>query len=366
VGQPTDVLLDTLRLGGEVDPADMESVWRRVDTRGLSGLVAQEGCALWLYRRLRSAGAEAAPQPAFAAWLARRARDDAARNLLIDARVSQLGEWLTDQGCPHVWLKGAARRLAVGTYPYADARATNDVDVIVPAELATGAWEQLRHLGFERACAPELTPPNHFHLPPLSSADGVAVELHLSTSTQVAPREAWHRATTGSEVVRRGGLSFAIPGATELLWHSIAHGLLHGTAGFRLRYFQDASVILAAGRPIDWRVISARLDSPEVPSRALALAWLEAAALLSGRPLPPELPVAAPFDLGRALRWRLAVSRHAPGHPRAAEKLVEEGTRTEIGWPILGGVPRTSAAVRLRRRLTAVVARGAYLAWRMF
>jgi Uncharacterised nucleotidyltransferase len=358
-------LLDTLRLGGELDPAEMGSAWRRVDTRGLSGLVMQEGCALWLYRRLRSAGAELAPQPAFAAWLSQRARDDAARNLLIDARVSQLSEWLTGQGYPHVWLKGAARRLAAATYPYADARATNDVDVIVPAELVRGAWEQLGHLGFERACAPELTPPNHFHLPPLSGADRVAVELHLSTSTQVGPEEAWRRATDGSEMVRRGGIGFAVPSATELLWHSIAHGLHHGTAGFRLRYFQDASVILAAGRPIDWRVIGARLDSPEVPSRALALAWLGAAALLSGRPLPPEMSAVTSFQLGRALRWRLTVSRHVSGHPRAAEKLVEEGSRAEIGWPILKGVQRTSTAVRIRRRLAAVAARGVYRAWRM-
>jgi hypothetical protein len=102
-----------------------------------------------------------------------------------------------------------------------------------------------------------------------------------------------------------------------------------------------------------------------VPSRALALAWLGAAALLSGHPLPPEMSAVTSFQLSRALRWRLAVSRHLSGHPRAAEKLVEEGTRAEIGWPILKGVPRTSTAVRLRRRLAAVAARGVYRAWRM-
>lgn len=366
VADPTTVLLDTLRLGGELDPAATRSAWRGIDTSGLSGLVIQEGCALWLYRRLRGAQAEAAPHPAFATWLSRRARDDAARNLLIDARVSQLSEWLTQHGYPHVWLKGTARRVAAAAYPFADARVTNDVDLILPAELVPGAWERLRRLGFEHACAPELTPPNHFHLPPLSTTDRVAIELHRSTSTQVAPGEAWRRATDGAEIVSRDGLDFTIPCATELLWHSIAHGLHHGTAGFRLRYFQDASVILATGRPVDWKVIDARLSSPEVPSRALALAWLGAAAPLSGRPLPPGLSVEAPFQVGRALRWRLAVTRHSSGHPRAAEKLVEEGTRTEIGWPILGGVPGTSAARRLRRRLASFAARAAYRTWRMF
>jgi hypothetical protein len=362
---PIAVLLGTLRLGSELGPAETQSAWQGLETAGLAALVSQEGCALWLYRRLKSAGAEAAPQPAFSSWLSQRARDHAARNLLVDARVSRLSEWLTKHGYPHVWLKGAARRAGAARYPYADARATNDVDLLVPRDVAKEIWEHLRRSGYEPAGPPGLTPPGHFHLVPLWSEDRVAVELHLSTSTQVPPDEAWRRATSSGVTVSRNGLSLPIPCATELLWHGIAHGLLHGTRGFRLRYFQDASVILASAEPIEWETLNGRLKSPEVPSRDLSLAWLGAAASLSGRPLPADMAAVAPFELGRALRWRLAVLQHSVGHPRAAEKLVEEGTRAEIGWPLLPGVPGTSPAVRVRRRLAALAARGVYRAWRV-
>lgn len=369
LGRLTDtvsVLLDTLQLGRELVPDLAQSTWHGVDTIGLPGLVLEEGCALWLYRRLRSVGAEDAPRPEFASWLSRRARDDAARNLLIDTRVSQLSEWLTEHQYPHVWLKGSARRLAAGHYPYADARATNDVDLLLPSDRAHAAWAELQRFGYEPVCAPELAPPDHFHLVPLWGADRVAVELHVSTSTRVLPQEAWRRMTSSPETVQRAGLSLAVPSATELLWQAVTHALLHGPAGFRLRYLQDASVILASASPIDWSVIVPRLESPEVPSRNISLAWLGAAAALTGRRLPPELSGVAPFELSRALRWRLTAHRRLSRHPRVVEKLVEEGTRAEIGWPVMRAVPGTAPAVRLRRRLSALAARGGYRAWRIF
>lgn len=362
---PIAVLLGTLRLGDEPTPAETQSAWRGLETAGLSALVDHEGCALWLYRRLKGAGALAVPQPHFTAWLSQRSRDQAARNLLVDARIDRLSEWLRQCGYPHVWLKGAARRAGAARYPYADARATNDVDLIVPQEVAQEVWEGLRRSGYEPAGPPGLTPPDHFHLVPLWSEDRVAVELHLSTSTQVSPEEAWRRATSSGVTVSRDGRTLAIPGATELLWHGMAHGLLHGTRGFRLRYLLDASVVLASGEPVAWDTVAERLQSSEVPSRELSLAWLGAAASLAGCTLPPDLGGVAPFALGRALRWRLAVLRRSAGYPRAAEKLVEEGTRAEIGWPLLPGVPGTSAAVRLRRRSASLAARGVYQAWRM-
>jgi hypothetical protein len=360
------VVLDTLRLGREPDPGALQRAWHEVDTSGLAQLVLEEGVALWLYRRLKSAGAESAPEAGFATWLSQRAREDAAKNLLADARVSELGGWLTGNGYPHVWIKGSARRLAAALYPYADARATNDVDLILPQDRVREAWDQLQRSGYEPTCSPDRARVDHFHLAALWNQDRVAVELHLSTSREVPPDDAWRRATTLAVTVNANGLGFPVPSATELLWQGIAHGLLHGTGGFRLRYFQDASVILAGTEPIHWGEIARRLDSPEVPSRGVTLSWLGAAAELAGRSLPPELSGVPAFDLIRALRWRLAVHRHAARHPRAAEKLVEEGTRAEIGWPILSGVPGTSPAVRMRRRVAAVAARGAYLAWRQF
>jgi hypothetical protein len=362
---PVAVLLDTLQLDKELNPREVHSHWRALKTDGLSELLLEEGCILWLYRRLRSAGAEKAPESTFASWLSQRARDDAARNLLVDARVSQLSQWLTENEYAHVWIKGVARRVGNAKYPYADARTTNDVDLLLPHDRVTAAWAQLQRSGYAPACPPDLTPPNHFHLLPLCSTDGVAVELHRSTSMRVQPEEAWRRATASAETVKCEGLSFVIPSATELLWHAVTHGLHHGTVGFRLRYIQDASVILAGAAPIDWGVIVNRLATAEVPSRNQAMAWLGAAALFTRRELPPEASGMPPFELSRALRWRLAVHGRLAKFPRTVEKLVEEGTRAEIGWPVQGGLRGTSRAVRFRRRISALVARWVYRAWLM-
>ncbi len=363
VRDPVAVLLETLHFGSEPDPVALRSAWRGLRTAGLASVVRQEGCGLWLYRRLKGAGAEDAPDPVFAAWLSQLARDHVARNLLVDAQVARLSDWLTSNRYPHVWLKGVARRVGAARYPYADARATGDVDLIVPHDRATEVWNHMQRAGYQPAGAEDRTPLNHFHLTPLWGTDRVAVELHLSTSKHESPEEAWRRATSAAVSVARNGLEFPIPCATELLWHSITHGLIQGSAAFRLRYFLDASVILASAEPIAWDVIEGRLDSSEVPSRDLALTWLGAAEWLAGRQRVLDMP-RTPFDLGRTLRWRLAVHRHGVGYPRVVDKLIEEGTRAEVGWPIVPGVRGTSPVVRLRRRLAALAARGAYRAWR--
>lgn len=366
VAGPVAVLLDTIRLGQEWDPAGVRAAWSGLEPAGLSGLVRREGCALWLYRRLKDAGAENAPRSPFGPWLAKHARDLTARNLLVDVEVARLAQWLSRHHYPHVWLKGAARRLGAARYPFADARGTHDVDLLVPQDRARKIWEELQRTGYQRAGEFDRTPEHHFHLPPLLGADRVAVELHLATSKHESPAEAWRRATSAGVKIARDGLTYFIPSATELLWHSVTHGLLHGTAAFRLRYFQDASVILASGEPIDWELIARRLSSPEVPSQVLVLTWLGAAARLAGYTLPEELARAVPFDTPRVLHWRLNVHRRWAHHPRMVEKLIEEGTRAEVGWPIMPAVRGTSPAIRLRRRLAAMAARATYRVWRIF
>src|SRR5207253_6383109 len=209
--------------------------------------------------------------------------------------------------------KGAARRRSSDLFPYADARATHDVDVLVPAARAREAWDLLCRAGYER------TPPNgrgegHFHLPPLWDAQRVAVELHTSTSEAVAPAEAWRRATTGGRAVERAGVQVALPAPTELLWHGLTHALRHRADAFRLRFLLDGAAILATPVPFDWGDIESRLGSGEVARPRTALVWLAAAAALAGRRQPS--PLAAPggestplADLAAALERRRAVLR---------------------------------------------------------
>ncbi len=168
------------------------------------------------------------------------------------------------EGVPSVLLKGSARRAAAALYPYADARDTLDIDLLVPEACARPLWECLRSAGYEVMV--EL-PPGHFHLDPLSRPGGVAVEIHTSTSLRIPPEEAWRRAASDGDVVEHDGLGLKVPSATELLWHGVAHGVHQGAAGFRLRFLLDAAAVCASGRAVDWDLIGERLGKTGGPPK---------------------------------------------------------------------------------------------------
>src|SRR5262245_50168522 len=194
-------------------------------------------------RRLRQRNA--CPDPSWSNWLEATARREIAQHLLVDAQVEAVARLLTAAGVAFVLIKGSARRAAAAVYPFADARSTLDVDVLIPAARARGACDLLRASGYEFATPAEATPPGHYHERPLWDRSRVAVEVHTSTSRAVTPAVAWRRATMGGCEARRDGLRLPIPSATELLWHGLTHALGLGAAGFRLRFFLDAAVVLA-------------------------------------------------------------------------------------------------------------------------
>src|SRR2546430_484988 len=147
-GEVADLLLTTLRLRGDCDVAGLRRRWADLDPAGLAALAEYEGSVLWLHRRLRELGLVDVVPATLSQWLSTRARRLAARNLLVDAQRDDLVAILNDLRVPHVLLKGVARRLVADRYPYADARATSDVDVLVPEQLALSSWEQLLKAGF--------------------------------------------------------------------------------------------------------------------------------------------------------------------------------------------------------------------------
>ena len=356
-------LLATLRLGPDRDDT-LREAWSQLDTRGLADWLALEGAALWLWRRLRELDLVSYVDPALAAWIDRAARQTAARNLLIEAQTDAVTGFLATHGFPHVLLKGAALQAARAVFPYADARATTDVDVLLPKDRAGAAWDALLSAGYRLQTVPSRTPPDHWHLPRIVNELEAPVEIHHSISTRVPAQEAWHRMSGATRVFRRGSAALVVPSATELVWHAIAHAQLNDAHAFRLRYFVDVAALWASDDSIDWAEIGRRLEGTEVPDRRRTLAWLGAAARLANRPFPASLPGSVPpFNLERALRWRIAVCRQTAGLPRMRATLCEEGTRAEAGMPL---TPTTHTALlkRIPRRAAALAARGAYRLWR--
>lgn len=304
------LLLDTLRFHGGLPADRLATAWAGAEGKGLRRLIAFEGCAIWLYRRLRQLGALEQVDPELAEWVTAQAREETARNLLIDAEAESLAEVFNDLGTPAVFLKGVARRLTSDRYPLADARVTNDVDVLVPLSQAREIWHQLRLRGYELTSPDKPPRPQHHHLPALWNHRQVGVELHISHARAVAPEIAWRRYYDRGVDVERCGVRFRVPSATELFWSATAHSLLIPDYAFLLVLFFDAAVIWASGAPVDWSEIARRLDAKEIVDGAAAGAWLRAAAVLGGVEPPASLASRlASYDLERALGLRLAVLR---------------------------------------------------------
>jgi hypothetical protein len=241
-----------------------------------------------VYRRLRQLGVLERIDADLAAWVAARAREETARNLLIEAEAQALAEILREMGTPAVFLKGVARRLVADRYPLADARLTNDVDVLVPSAQAREVWHALRKRGYERTSPTKPPRPQHHHLPALWSHRLVGVELHTTYARGVDPDVAWQRYYDTGIAVERSGIRFRVPSATELFWSATAHSLLIPEFAFLLVFFFDAAVIWASGEPLDWLEIARRLDAKEIvdgrrPAWLGRRSWPAEPAALTGR-----------------------------------------------------------------------------------
>lgn len=318
------LLLDMLRFQGAPPPERLAAAWPQTDVRGLRELIAFEGCATWTYRRLRQLGVLGLIDRPLADWLTSQASEVTARNLLIDAETEALAVVLQRLQVPAVFMKGVARRLAVERYPFADARATNDVDVIVPAAQAWEVWLELRRLGYERTKSTKPPRPEHHHLPALWCERRVGVEIHTTHAQGIPAEESWRRHYAHAGEFVRGGRTVRVPSATELFWSGTAHALRIPDHAFLLVRLLDTAVIWASGEPLDWAEIARRLDAKEIVDSVAASAWLGAAAAVAGVPLPPELiGRVVPYDLGRELELRLAILRRIP---------VPTGWRKLLAW----------------------------------
>ena len=367
----TDLLIDTLRLGG-TDQPDLTSRWRVVDTEVLPELVAYEGAAIWLFRRLRVLRALDLLPDHISVRLRQQAFEAAGLRLEVEAEAATAVAILGRAAVPVILIKGIARCALAEHYPYLDARATQDVDLLVPSDRLTRADAALRSEGYVPALPPKPEgAPRHHHLSPLHRGR-ITVELHDSTSVRIPPDVAWTRANSGSDVREWAGQMVRLPSATELAWSAIAHAMEDDVAGFRLRRFLEIAALVSSGAAIDWRVFDERCGTDElfnssagvVDQRAVADLWMDAVFTLVAREKWPKRPSPPRFDLEELLAWRLGVLRLRPRiGPQLAGRLLEEGVRTLTGLPLEGSPPGTSKWGQVRRSVAGRVSRVAFSAW---
>ena len=88
---------------------------------------------------------------------------------------------------------------------------------------------------------------------------------------------------SSSTTERRDGAT-KVAGATELLWHALAHAVVESSSyAFRLRCLLDAAAVWTSDQEVDWTAITSRIDSGELPDSNMARQWLGAAAWLAGQ-----------------------------------------------------------------------------------
>lgn len=363
-------LLALLRLRGGPSASDASTMWQALSPCSeLGTLLQREGATLWLYRRLHDCGVSL--DSAAGAALRRSAHEQLMFGLRVDGETLAVTLILRGATIPSSPIKGPARRIAAALYPYADARSTSDVDLLVPEAKANDAYDVLVKHGYQPVRDPRLSRPEHFHLPALIGPRGVAVELHTSTAPWLSPIEAWRRQANAPDTIRWEGHDFEISGATELLWHGMAHAFIDGAEGFRIRTFLDGAVVIASGRSIDWTCISQRIAAGEIldaesgaaVSPRLLRRWIATAGTLAGVAVPADFAVNGEYPIARMLQWKSLVLGARVGRA-SRERLIEECIRSEAGMSLTPAHRGTSAWRRGRRRAATALARAGYVGWR--
>jgi len=371
------LLLDTLCLAPVSSEARLAERWARPDVAASAGAVAAwiswEAGEQWLLRRLADADALPRVPATLAAALQDAARRDAKAGMVVDADAAEVIRTIAAEGVSCVVLKGPGRRASAASLMLADARLTRDVDVLVPAADGERLWRLFRSRGwapyqYDPARVPpgesEVQGPSPNHLRTLVRQGRAAVELHTSTERGLAPAEAWNRLWSSARVLSWQGLEVRVPSFTELLWQALMHADVTRPDGWSLRYWLDAVSVLAA-QPVDWETIDVRLRAVPRRERALFLRWLATACRLSGTPAPATFAASIPLDLERLVNWRLRVHAGANRLAGWREKLLDEGTRAEVGLPLAPLVRGRAWPIHVRRRTATLVARAGYLAWRL-
>ncbi len=336
----------------------------------MASLVAYEGAAVWLYRRLRATGAIEAVPDEFVAELKRQAFLATGIGMRIEEAAVEVLQILARARIPVVLIKGIARKALARQYPYLDARATSDVDLLVEESRVHVAFSLLCSLGYVEAKPGSAV---HHHLPPLWNEHRVAVELHWSTARWTSPATAWKRATEQGLELEWRGLQVRTPSPTELAWNAAYHAVTPSESivvGFRLQHFLEAAALEAGAAGIDWELLwhrAAREMIAEPESREslpphLIRRWMSSArALGSSGSIPAGVNG---LDLPALLGWRLLVLRSRKRLGRAlSDRFMEEGPRTLIGAPIEKS-PDVFWPKRLRRRTATVGSRIVFKTWR--
>ncbi|GAB3430719.1 nucleotidyltransferase family protein [Massilia solisilvae] len=260
ISQPFQLQSLLLDLLSPVRPIDL-ALLRSLDQRDWSSLLEMTrqhrvGALLhWQAKRRKL------PLPvAVLEQLARVAKQQAMRSLVLQRQLMLISRMLRQAGIPFAALKGSYLALLAYTEP--QLRPLRDIDILVPRAQALRAYEILLDNGLTRHPAYQGDPATALetvkHLPALRTASGrISVELHarlfepeLLKDGQPDPADTdqfWDRCIA----VPVAGDTITFESPTDLLLHLIVHAVLDHKFNNGPLLLSDLAFLMAS-QPIDW------------------------------------------------------------------------------------------------------------------
>jgi hypothetical protein len=258
-----------------------------LDWKLVAALAERERLLSIVWYRVREVATTLPPD--FTAALRRRSAviefQMAATAELLDRVVARLAS----AGIPSLLLKGAA--LAHSIYPSFALRPMNDLDILVPAELAPSAWALMRDdgWGLEQADGAEFHADFH-HLKPLvdPAGAGIVLEIHRTMMPHPGPFKLEDASIWAeSRDIPTGSATARIPSELHQLLHlcvhfAWSHSLDHGLG----RTVRDVATLTAMHK-IDWDAFT----SLAIGARSATCAYwtLAMSRTLASAPVPDDV-----------------------------------------------------------------------------
>ena len=249
----------------------------------------------------------------------RRSTSTALRlGLLAHAQLAEIAALAGAAGIRVIALKGAAHLLA-GQAP--GVRSISDIDLLVMPDDATRFHEMLRTT-LHYVSAGRAYP---HHLPVLVRPGSLSIDLHvrLSDTPGALDRAIW----SGTRMVPAGGHSIELPSSTNMVLHTLEHGLaLNWMGRYRLRDVLDVASLYTVA--VSHGAVRSYVARSEARSACETL-------LSAAHELEPRVPVMrrdAWRTIRRVARVRLALAT-LPNDPRVAERFFRYGGLVAEGSP---------------------------------
>jgi hypothetical protein len=294
---PPHVELELILLGARtrLDEAARERLrvlaGTTLDWKEVVGESARHETLLLLHHHLSAHASDVVPPPVLER-LARRARGEIFRILLLSGHLERIVRGLGELGVSPIVMKGPA--VGAALYPEAELRTFGDLDLVVTPDEADDAMGFLKASGFlarydlsgsrERMFR-RTHPAMPFHHP----RDGAWVDLHWGLARRVLgvplPAEALQSET---EVVQVRGTAVRVLRPGFLLITLCIHGTKHGPFPWpRLKWISDIDGFLHTHPDLDWDGVLEQARA--IGSERMVLLGLELARTLLGSPVPSKL-----------------------------------------------------------------------------